>query len=74
MHIYFDKIKLESPKILNILNKSNSLEEAREELYRYLKEIEWEYRKGTRNPSKLEYSVALESIKVFIKAQDEFKC
>jgi len=64
MNNYFEEIKLESPKIANILSKSKSLEEARKELFKYLKDVEWEYRKGIKTSYKLEYSATLESIKV----------
>ena len=64
MNKYLEEIKFESPKISNILNKSKDLEEAREGLFKYLKDLEWEYRKGIRTSYKLEYSAALESIKV----------
>jgi len=64
MNKYFEKINLESPKIANILSKSKSLEEARKELFKYLKDLEWEYREGIKTSYKLAYSAALESIKV----------
>ena len=66
MNQYFEKIQLESPKIANILSTSKSLEDARESLFQYLKDLEWEYRKGIKTSYKLQYSAALESIKVFM--------
>jgi lysine 2,3-aminomutase len=62
----FEQIKLESPEIAKILSSSKSLEESRKRLYKYFKDLEWEYRNGLKISHKLEYSAALEAIKVFI--------
>lgn len=53
------------PEIFEILSKSNDIEEARNKLYDFCKDLEWAYREGVRPIHKLDYSITLEAIKVF---------
>ena len=59
------KFQKENPKIFKILKESENLEKARQDLYEFSKKLEWKHREGEEELHKLEYAVALESIKVF---------
>lgn len=55
----------ENQDIYKILKGSEDLEEVRQKLFEFSKDLEWKYREGEEELHKLEYATALEAIKVF---------
>jgi lysine 2,3-aminomutase len=60
-----EKLWRENLEIFKLLKESESLQEARQKLFQFSKDLEWEYREGKEELHKLEYATALEAIKVF---------
>ncbi|HAJ31768.1 MAG TPA: KamA family radical SAM protein [Candidatus Atribacteria bacterium] len=60
-----EKLWRENPEIFKLLKESENLEEARQRLFKFSKDLEWKYREGEEVLHKLEYATALEAIKVF---------
>ncbi|MBA7583509.1 hypothetical protein ES708_25454 [subsurface metagenome] len=60
-----EKLWRENLEIFKLLKESESLKEARQKLFQFSKDLEWEYREGKEELHKLEYATALEAIKVF---------
>lgn len=63
--VFLKEIWRDNPLIYKILKQSRDIEEARQKLFEFSKELEWEHREGKKDLSKLEYAAALEAIKVF---------
>jgi len=55
----------ENQEIFELLKESKDLPEARQNLFKFSKDLEWKYREGEEVLHKLEYATALEAIKVF---------
>ena len=55
----------ENPEIFRLLKESENLQETRQKLFEFSKDLEWKYREGEEELHKLEYATALEAIKVF---------
>ena len=53
------------PEIYRILTTSENIEEARGELFNFCKELEWDYREGSKTIHSLDFGITLEAIKVF---------
>ncbi len=60
-----EKLWRENPEIFKLLRESENLEKARQSLFKFSKDLEWKYREGKEELHKLEYTTALEAIKVF---------
>jgi len=60
-----EKLWRENPEIFKLLKESENLQEARQKLFEFSKDLEWKYREGEEKLHKLEYATALEAIKVF---------
>ena len=60
-----EKLWRENPEIFELLKESEDLQEARQKLFEFSKDLEWKYREGEEKLHKLEYATALEAIKVF---------
>ena len=60
-----EKLWRENLEIFKLLKESESLQETRQKLFQFSKDLEWEYREGKEELHKLEYATALEAIKVF---------
>jgi lysine 2,3-aminomutase len=60
-----EKLWRENPEIFKLLKKCEGLQEARQKLFEFSKNLEWKYREGEEKLHKLEYATALEAIKVF---------
>lgn len=53
------------PEVLEILTDSSDINVARTRLFNFCKDLEWAYREGEKPLHKLDYSIALEAIKIF---------
>jgi len=60
-----ERLWRENPEIFKLLKESENLQEARQKLFQFSKDLEWKYREGEEKLHKLEYATALEAIKVF---------
>ncbi|GAI73922.1 unnamed protein product, partial [marine sediment metagenome] len=60
-----EKLWKENPEIFKLLKESENLQEARQKLFEFSKDLEWKHREGEEELHKLEYATALEAIKVF---------
>ncbi len=54
------------PEIFEILSESKNIDEARNKLYNFCKDLEWSYREGLKSIHKLDFGITLEAIKVFV--------
>ncbi|MGD9552733.1 MAG: KamA family radical SAM protein [Candidatus Caldatribacteriota bacterium] len=54
------------PEIFEILSESKNIDEARNKLYNFCKDLEWSYREGLKQLHKLDFGITLEAIKVFV--------
>lgn len=54
-----------SPEVYKILLDSKDVEEAREKLFGFCKDLEWTYREGLKLLHELDFGITLEAIKVF---------
>ena len=55
----------QDPIIYRILRESQTLEEGRQALFNYLKDLEWHYRRDGVDLHKLEWATAMEGLRVF---------
>ena len=60
-----EKLWRENPEIFKLLKESENVQEARQKLFEFSKDLEWKYREGKEELHKLEHATALEAIKVF---------
>ena len=52
-------------QVYHILRESRDVEDARSTLFNYLKDLEWQYRRGEIKMHRLEYAAAMEALRVF---------
>ena len=52
-------------QVYHILRESQDVDEGRNALFNYLKDLEWKYRRGEIKVHKLEYATAMEALRVF---------
>ncbi len=55
----------ENPEIKEMLSASSTVDEARDKLFQFSKDMEWKLRSGEMDVPKLDYAQALEALKVF---------
>ncbi len=55
----------ENPELKEVLSASSTVDEARDKLFQFSKEMEWKLRSGEMDIPKLDYAQALEALKVF---------
>ncbi|MEA2022494.1 MAG: KamA family radical SAM protein, partial [Candidatus Caldatribacteriota bacterium] len=60
-----NKLWEKNPEIFKILKESEDLEKARQDLFKFSKDMEWKYREGEEELHKLDYATALKAIKIF---------
>ena len=60
-----EKLWRENPEIFKLLKEGENVQEARQKLFEFSKDLEWKYREGKEELHKLEHATALEAIKVF---------
>lgn len=60
-----EKLWKENREIFKLLKENGDLQDARQNLFKFSKDLEWKYREGEKVLHKLEYATALEAMKVF---------